>query len=50
MIYSPGTAPRAQPSGRYQVNISHTPEGQVNNMLIFHLVRIPKVNRFDLIL
>ena len=27
-----------------EVNISHAPEGQVNNMLIFHLVRFPKAN------
>ena len=37
MIYSPGTATRAQPEGRCQANISHTPKGQVNNLLIFHI-------------
>ena len=50
MIYSHGTAPKAQPEGRYQVNILHIPKGQVSNMLIFLLVRFPKANRFDLIL
>ena len=34
MINSPGVAPDGQALG---VNISDTPEGQVNNMLIFHL-------------
>lgn len=32
------------------VDISHTPEGQVNNMLILHLVRFPNARRFNLIL
>ena len=27
----------APPRGRSQVNISHTPSGQVNNLLIFHI-------------
>ena len=37
VVYSPGTATRAQPEGRCQVNMSHPPEGQVNNLLIFHI-------------
>ena len=32
-----GASPRATPLGRHQVNISHTPKGQVNEMLIFHM-------------
>ena len=38
VIYSADTATRAQPVGRCQVNISHAPKGQVNNLLIFHMV------------
>ena len=43
MIYSPGTAPRA----RFQVNILHTPEGQVNIMLIFHFYGFLKQKAFE---
>ena len=45
--YLPGTrgyviySPRGVPEG----NIPHIPEGQVNNMLIFLLVRIPNRNK-----
>ena len=38
MIYSPRGVPE-------EGNISHIPEGQVNNMLIFWLVRIPNRNK-----
>ena len=41
MIYSPGAAPRAEPSGRYQVNISHTPQGTRKQHAYFSLVRFP---------
>ena len=40
MIYSPGTATRVQPEWRCQVNLSHTPERQVNNLFIFHICEV----------